>query len=63
MGERLNVACLDVELVFEEVDGSEGSDSGLVSFDCGNVVGAAGFQEVIDLLHSVCVVSVVKDTK
>ena len=47
------MACLNVKFVFKEVDGSEGSDSGLVSFHCGNVVCAAGFQKVIDLLHGV----------
>lgn len=46
------MAGLDVKFVFEEVDGSEGSDSGLVSFDRGKVISATRFQEVIDLLHS-----------
>ena len=52
------MAGLDVELVFKEVDGSEGPDSGLVAFDRGKLISATSFQKVKYALHSGLVLNV-----
>ena len=51
LGHVLGEAGLDIEPVLENVDGAEGAHPGLVAVHGGQIVSAAFFQKIIDLLH------------
>ena len=46
-------ACLDVEFVFEDINGTERSYARLIALNGGKVVSFCGFQKFIDAFHKI----------